>query len=79
MMNAILEFVTLNLLKDFLHDPWLALPVMLCPSGRELISDGIILAGLQSIPTVATKPLAIDGSNHGINSLRHLAPQLRNP
>lgn len=83
MMNAILEFVTLNLWepKDFLHDPWLALPAIMLLSiwqgvGFQMV---IILAGLQSIPTVLYEAAAIDGSNQWNQFLYVTLPQLRNP
>lgn len=83
MMNAILEFITLTIWepKDFLRDPWLALPSIMLLSiwqgvGFQMV---IILAGLQSIPTVLYEAAAIDGTDRW-NQFRYVTlPQLRNP
>ncbi len=83
MMNALLELITLSLWepKDFLRDPWLALPSIMLLSiwqgvGFQMV---IILAGLQSIPTVLYEAAAIDGSDQW-NQFRYVTlPQLRNP
>lgn len=83
MMNALLEFITLSLWepKDFLRDPWLALPAIMLLSiwqgvGFQMV---IILAGLQSIPTVLYEAAAIDGTDQW-NQFRYVTlPQLRNP
>lgn len=82
MMNAFMEFVTFGLWeqRDFLHDPVLALPSIMLLSiwqgvGFQMV---IILAGLQSIPTVLYEAAAIDGSNQW-NQFRYVTlPQLRN-
>ena len=83
MMNAMLEFITLTIWepKDFLRDPWLALPSIMLLSiwqgvGFQMV---IILAGLQSIPTVLYEAAAIDGTDRW-NQFRYVTlPQLRNP
>ena len=83
MMNALLELITLSLWepKDFLRDPWLALPSIMLLSiwqgvGFQMV---IILAGLQSIPTVLYEAAAIDGTDQW-NQFRYVTlPQLRNP
>ena len=83
MMNAMLEFITLTIWepKDFLRDPWLALPSIMLLSiwqgvGFQMV---IILAGLQSIPTVLYEAAAIDGTDQW-NQFRYVTlPQLRNP
>lgn len=81
-MNAFLDKISFGLwqAKDFLHDPSLALPAIVLLSiwqgtGFQMV---IILAGLQSIPTVLYEAAAIDGSNKW-NQFRHITlPQLRN-
>ena len=83
MMNAMLEFITFTIWepKDFLRDPWLALPSIMLLSiwqgvGFQMV---IILAGLQSIPTVLYEAAAIDGTDRW-NQFRYVTlPQLRNP
>jgi len=82
MMNSLLEVLTLGLWepKDFLRDPAFALPAIMLLSmwqgvGFQMV---IILAGLQSVPTVLYEAAAIDGSNQW-NQFRHVTlPQLRN-
>lgn len=81
-MNALLESISFGFWesKDFLHDPLLALPAIMLSSiwqgaGFQMV---IILAGLQSIPTVLYEAAAIDGSNRW-HQFRHITlPQLRN-
>lgn len=81
-MNAFLDKISFGLwqTKDFLHDPAFALPAIVLLSiwqgtGFQMV---IILAGLQSIPTVLYEAAAIDGSNKW-NQFRHITlPQLRN-
>ncbi|NEP60482.1 MAG: sugar ABC transporter permease [Symploca sp. SIO2G7] len=82
LMNAFLRFITLGLWtpKDFLHDPMLALPAIILLSlwqgmGFQMV---IILAGLQSIPSVLYEAAAIDGSNKWNQFLHVTLPQLRN-
>lgn len=83
MMNAFLELITLSLWepKDFLRDPWLALPSIMLLSiwqgvGFQMV---IILSGLQSIPTMLYEAAAIDGTDQW-NQFRYVTlPQLRNP
>ncbi|CAA9587267.1 ABC transporter, permease protein 1 (cluster 1, maltose/g3p/polyamine/iron) [uncultured Synechococcales cyanobacterium] len=82
MMNSLLEVLTLGLWepKDFLRDPAFALPAIMLLSvwqgvGFQMV---IILAGLQSAPTVLYEAAAIDGSNQW-NQFRYVTlPQLRN-
>jgi multiple sugar transport system permease protein len=82
MMNAFLKLITLGLWqpRDFLHDPFLALPAIMLLSiwqgvGFQMV---IILAGLQSIPNSLYEAAAIDGSNRW-NQFRYITlPQLRN-
>jgi multiple sugar transport system permease protein len=82
MMNAFLKVITLGLWqpRDFLHDPVLALPAIMLLSmwqgvGFQMV---IILAGLQSIPTMLYEAAAIDGSNTW-NQFRYVTlPQLKN-
>ncbi|NET72208.1 MAG: sugar ABC transporter permease [Sphaerospermopsis sp. SIO1G2] len=82
MMNSFMEFLTLGIweTKDFLRDPFLALPAIMLLSmwqgvGFQMI---IILAGLQSIPENLYEAAAIDGSNK-INQFIYITlPQLRN-
>jgi multiple sugar transport system permease protein len=81
MMNAFLKVITLGLWqpRDFLHDPVLALPAIMLLSmwqgvGFQMV---IILAGLQSIPTMLYEAAAIDGSNTW-NQFRYVTlPQLK--
>jgi len=82
LMNAFLKSVTLGLWapKDFLHEPMLALPAIMLLSlwqgmGFQMV---IILAGLQSIPSVLYEAAAIDGSNKWNQFLHITLPQLRN-
>ncbi len=82
MMNAFLKFMTLGLWqpRDFLHDPDLALPAVMLLSiwqgvGFQMV---IILAGLQSIPTLLYEAAAIDGSNQWSQFRYITLPQLRN-
>ncbi|NET56661.1 MAG: sugar ABC transporter permease [Symploca sp. SIO2E6] len=82
LMNTFLEYVTLGLWtpKDFLHDPILALPSIILLSlwqgmGFQMV---IILAGLQSIPSVLYEAAAIDGGNKWNQFLHVTLPQLRN-
>ncbi len=82
LMNALLKSVTLGFWtpKDFLHEPMLALPAIMLLSlwqgmGFQMV---IILAGLQSIPSVLYEAAAIDGSNKWNQFLHVTLPQLRN-
>ncbi len=82
MMNSFFDFITFGLWqpRDFLRDPYLALPAIMLLSmwqgvGFQMV---IILAGLQSIPIDLYEAAAIDGSNKW-NQFRHVTlPQLRN-
>ena len=82
MMNRFLSSVSFGFwqTKDFLHDPLLALPAIMLLSlwqgvGFQMV---IILAGLQSIPTVLYEAAAIDGSNRWNQFFYITLPQLRN-
>jgi len=82
MMNSFLEVLTFGLWepKDFLHDPAFALPAIMLLSmwqgvGFQMV---IVLAGLQSIPTVLYEAAAIDGSNSWNQFCHVTLPQLRN-
>jgi multiple sugar transport system permease protein len=82
MMNACLQLITFNLWqpKDFLNDPVFALPAIMLLSmwqgvGFQMV---ILLAGLQSIPSMLYEAAAIDGGNKW-NQFRYVTlPQLRN-
>lgn len=82
MMNSFLESLTFGIWepRDFLRDPWLALPAIMLLSiwqgvGFQMI---IILAGLQSIPENLYEAAAIDGSNKFNQFIYITLPQLRN-
>ncbi len=82
MMNSFLEVLTFGFWepKDFLHDPAFALPAIMLLSmwqgvGFQMV---IVLAGLQSIPTVLYEAAAIDGSNQWQQFRYVTLPQLRN-
>ncbi|NEP10948.1 MAG: sugar ABC transporter permease [Symploca sp. SIO2C1] len=82
LMNALLKSITFGFWtpKDFLHEPMLALPAIMLLSlwqgmGFQMV---IILAGLQSIPSVLYEAAAIDGSNKWNQFLHVTLPQLRN-
>ncbi|MGL5193724.1 MAG: carbohydrate ABC transporter permease [Chroococcales cyanobacterium] len=82
MMNSFLDLITFGLWepRDFLRDPYLALPAIMLLSmwqgvGFQMV---ILLAGLQSVPSDLYEAAAIDGSNKW-NQFRHVTlPQLRN-
>ena len=81
-MNAFLELVSLGAWtpRDFLHDPYLALPAIMLTSiwqgiGFQMV---ILLAGLQAIPAELYEAAAIDGAGRW-QKFRHVTlPQLRN-
>ncbi len=83
MMNSLLEIVTFGYWepKDFLHNPWLALPAVMLLSvwqgtGFQMI---VLLAGLQGIPHTLYEAAALDGAGKW-HQFRHVTlPQLRNP
>ncbi|NER45613.1 MAG: sugar ABC transporter permease [Symploca sp. SIO1A3] len=82
LMNALLKSITFGFWtpKDFLHEPMLALPAIMLLSlwqgmGFQMV---ILLAGLQSIPSVLYEAAAIDGSNKWNQFLHVTLPQLRN-
>jgi multiple sugar transport system permease protein len=82
MMNACLQFITFHHWqpRDFLNDPVFALPAIMLLSmwqgiGFQMV---ILLAGLQSIPSMFYEAAAIDGGNKW-NQFRYVTlPQLRN-
>jgi multiple sugar transport system permease protein len=83
MMNALLSKLSLGAwaARNFLHDPWLALPAIMVTSiwqgtGFQMV---ILLAGLQSIPRQLYEAAQIDGASSW-QRFRHITlPQLRNP
>jgi len=82
MLNEALRFVTLNawLPRDFLHDPYWALPAIMLTSiwqgvGFQMV---IILAGLQAINKELYEAAAMDGANGWQQFVRITLPQLRN-
>ncbi|MEB3826536.1 carbohydrate ABC transporter permease [Phormidium sp. CCY1219] len=82
MMNSFMEFITFGLWepRDFLRDPYLALPSIMLLSmwqgvGFQMV---ILLAGLQSIPSDLYEAAAIDGSNKWNQFIHVTLPQLRN-
>jgi multiple sugar transport system permease protein len=82
MLNAGLQFVTFQFWqpRDFLNDPVFALPAIMLLSmwqgmGFQMV---ILLAGLQSIPSVLYEAAAIDGGNPWNQFWYVTLPQLRN-
>lgn len=83
MLNSLLQLVTLGHWqpRDFLHDPWLALPAIMLTSiwqgaGFQMV---VLLAGLQSIPEALYEAARMDGAGRW-QRFRHITlPQLRNP
>ncbi len=83
MMNAFLEMITWGAWqpRDFLRDPWLALPALMLLSvwqgaGFQMV---ILLAGLQSVPEELYQAAALDGAGRWPQFLHVTLPQLRNP
>ena len=82
MLNSFLEYVTFGHWqpKNFLRDPYLALPSIMLTSiwqgvGFQMI---IILAGLQAIPQNLYEAAAVDGANRLQQLFRITLPMLRN-
>jgi multiple sugar transport system permease protein len=82
MLNSFLHLVSLGHwhARDFLHDPWLALPAILLTSiwqgaGFQMV---ILLAGLQSIPEQLYEAARIDGAGRWQRFWHITLPQLRN-
>jgi multiple sugar transport system permease protein len=82
MLNGFLQMVTLGhwQARDFLHDPWLALPAIMLTSiwqgtGFQMV---IILAGLQSIPATLYEAAHLDGAGQWQRFWHITLPQLRN-
>lgn len=82
MMNSFLELVSFGAWtpRDFLHDPWLALPAIMLTSiwqgtGFQMV---ILLAGLQAIPVELYEAAAIDGAGRWRQFWHVTLPQLRN-
>ena len=82
MMNTFLELISFGAWtpRDFLHDPWLALPAIMLTSiwqgaGFQMV---IILAGLQAIPAELYEAAAMDGAGRWQRFWHVTLPQLRN-
>lgn len=83
MLNSFLQLISLGHWqpRDFLHDPWLALPAIMLTSiwqgvGFQMV---ILLAGLQSIPEQLYEAARIDGAGRWQQFWHITLPQLRNP
>ncbi|TNF96067.1 MAG: sugar ABC transporter permease [Gammaproteobacteria bacterium] len=82
MLNSFLQFVSFGYWqpRDFLHDPWLALPAIMLTSiwqgaGFQMV---ILLAGLQNIPQQLYEAARIDGAGRWQSFWHITLPQLRN-
>ncbi len=83
LMNSLLSFISFGLWapRDFLHDPYWALPCVMITSiwqgvGFQMV---VLLAGLQNVPQTLYEAATIDGAG-AWNRFRHITlPQLRNP
>lgn len=82
MLNSFLQLITLGHWqpRDFLHDPWLALPAIMLTSiwqgaGFQMV---ILLAGLQGIPEELYEAARIDGAGRWQRFWFITLPQLRN-
>jgi multiple sugar transport system permease protein len=82
MLNSFLQLITFGHWqpRDFLHDPWLALPAIMLTSiwqgsGFQMV---ILLAGLQSIPEQLYEAARIDGAGRWQRFWHITLPQLRN-
>lgn len=82
MLNSFLQLITFGHWqpRDFLHDPWLALPAIMLTSiwqgaGFQMV---ILLAGLQSIPEALYEAARIDGGSRWQHFWHITLPQLRN-
>ncbi len=78
-LNSLLGFIMES--KDFLHNPYLALPSIMVLSiwqgvGFQMV---VLLAGLQSIPEVLYEAAEIDNANRWQKLVYITLPQLRNP
>ncbi|MGD9000116.1 MAG: sugar ABC transporter permease [Granulosicoccaceae bacterium] len=83
MLNGFLQTISLGHWqpRDFLHDPWLALPAIMLTSiwqgvGFQMV---ILLAGLQGIPEQLYEAARIDGAGRWQRFWHITLPQLRNP
>lgn len=82
MLNSFLQLISFDHWqpRDFLHDPWLALPAIMLTSiwqgvGFQMV---ILLAGLQSIPGELYEAARIDGAGRWQRFWHITLPQLRN-
>jgi multiple sugar transport system permease protein len=82
MLNSFLQLVSFGHWqpRDFLHDPWLALPAIMLTSiwqgaGFQMV---ILLAGLQGIPNQLYEAARIDGAGRWQRFWHITLPQLRN-
>ncbi|MDH3948806.1 MAG: sugar ABC transporter permease [Gammaproteobacteria bacterium] len=82
MLNSFLQLITLGhwQARDFLHDPWLALPAIMLTSiwqgtGFQMV---ILLAGLQNIPEELYEAARIDAAGRWQRFWHITLPQLRN-
>ncbi len=82
MLNSFLQLISFGhwQARDFLHDPWLALPAIMLTSiwqgtGFQMV---ILLAGLQSIPEELYEAARIDGAGRWQRFWHITLPQLRN-
>lgn len=82
MMNAFLDLVSFGSWtpRDFLHDPYFALPAIMLTSiwqgaGFQMV---ILLAGLKAIPAELYEAAAIDGAGRRQQFWHVTLPQLRN-
>ncbi|MCF1440067.1 MAG: sugar ABC transporter permease [Shewanella sp.] len=82
MMNAFLDLVSFGTWtpRDFLHDPYFALPAIMLTSiwqgtGFQMV---ILLAGLKAIPAELYEAAAIDGAGRRQQFWHVTLPQLRN-
>lgn len=81
--NNLMEWITLGAWepRNFLHDPWLALPAIMVTSiwqgvGFQMV---VLLAGLQDIPRELYDAATVDGAG-AWQRFRHVTlPQLRGP
>ena len=82
MLNSFLQLLSFDYWqpRDFLHDPWLALPAIMLTSiwqgvGFQMV---ILLAGLQGIPQQLYEAARIDGAGRWQSFWHITLPQLRN-
>ena len=81
-LNGFLQYLSFGCWqpRDFLHDPWLALPAIMLTSiwqgvGFQMV---ILLAGLQGIPQQLYEAASIDGAGRWQTFWNVTLPQLRN-